>query len=159
MFEHDEPGAVRRIDGAGLVARSEPTPVVGRKLALRPALFDDDALIWDRLASRSLVYGAPGGAALAIAFPDTPMLGVWQKPGARYVCTQFIAEDNDFKLPEYWLFDAGLSYKKKNLALRLNLKNIGDKEYYSRGFTDQAVLPANPFAVYAAVQLSLGARP
>ena len=88
VFEREEPEAIRRIDGEGLVARSEPTPVVGRTLALRPALFEDDALIWDRLASRGCTYGAPAGATLAIAFPDTSMLGVWQKPGARYICIE-----------------------------------------------------------------------
>jgi TonB-dependent siderophore receptor len=79
--------------------------------------------------------------------------------GARYVCTQFIAEDNDFKAPEYWLFDAGLSYKKRNLGLRLNFKNIADRNYYARGFTNMAVIPGNPFAVYGSVQFSLGSRP
>jgi galactose mutarotase-like enzyme len=88
VFERDEPGAIRRIDGDGLVARSEATPVAGRTLALREALFADDALIWDRLASRACTYGAPGGARLDLAFPDTPMLGVWQKPGARYLCIE-----------------------------------------------------------------------
>ena len=88
VFERDEPEAIRRIDGDGLVARSEPTPVVGRTLALREGLFEDDALIWDRLASRRCTYGAPGGARLELAFPDTPMLGVWQKPGARYLCIE-----------------------------------------------------------------------
>lgn len=88
VFERDEPAAIRRIDGDGLVARSEPTPVVGRELALRAALFEDDALIWDRLASRSCTYGAPGGARLEVVFPDTPMLGVWQKPGADYICIE-----------------------------------------------------------------------
>ena len=88
VFERAEPQDIRRIDGAGLVARSEPTPVEGHTLALRPELFTDDALIWDRLASRALVYGAPGGKWLDIVFPDTPMLGVWQKPGARYVCIE-----------------------------------------------------------------------
>ena len=87
-FAREEPGAIRRIDGDGLVARSEPTPVDGRTLRLSHDLFDDDALIWDRLGSRSLSYGAPGGARLEIAFPDTPMLGIWQKPGARYVCIE-----------------------------------------------------------------------
>ena len=52
------------------------------------ALFEDDALIWDRLASRGCTYGAPGGTSLAITFPDTPMLGVWQKPGADYICIE-----------------------------------------------------------------------
>jgi len=88
VFEREESGDIRRIDAQGLVARSEPTPVVGRELALDSALFEDDALIWDRLASRGCTYGAQGGSSLAIAFPDTPMLGVWQKPGARYICIE-----------------------------------------------------------------------
>jgi len=79
--------------------------------------------------------------------------------GARYVCTQFIAEDNEFTIGEYWLFDAALSYKRKNVKLRLNFKNLGDRRYYTRGFSNTAVLPANPFAVYGSVQLSLGSRP
>jgi galactose mutarotase-like enzyme len=88
VFERPEPQDIRRIDGEGLVARSEATPVEGSTLALRHELFADDALIWDRLASRALVYGAPGGKWLDIVFPDTPMLGVWQKPGSRYVCIE-----------------------------------------------------------------------
>ena len=79
--------------------------------------------------------------------------------GARYVCTQFIAEDNEFKIKEYWLFDAALSYKIGNAKLRLNLKNLTDHKYYTRGFSGQAVIPANPFAITGAVQVSLGARP
>jgi galactose mutarotase-like enzyme len=88
VFAHDEPQDIQRIDGDGLVARSEPTPVEGRALALRAALFEDDALIWDALNSRGCTYGAPGGAGLDIAFPDTAMLGVWQKPGADYICIE-----------------------------------------------------------------------
>jgi hypothetical protein len=54
--------------------------VIGRELAPDAALFEADALIWDRLPQPLLTYGAPGGASLDIAFPDTPMLGIWQKP-------------------------------------------------------------------------------
>lgn len=87
-FAEDEPQDIRRIDAEGLVDRHEPTPVTGRELRLIPELFKDDALIWDELAGRSLSYGAPGGATLDIAFPDTPMLGIWQKPHANYICIE-----------------------------------------------------------------------
>lgn len=87
-FERGEPQDIRRLDADGLLAATEATPVDGRHLALRPELFEADALIWDTLDSRKLRYGAPGGASLEIAFPDTPMLGVWQKPGARYICVE-----------------------------------------------------------------------
>lgn len=90
VFAQDEPQSIRRIDPANglLLPDSQPTPVEGRVLTPDAALFEADALIWDDLASRSLRYGVPGGPGLDIAFPDTPMLGVWQKPGARYLCIE-----------------------------------------------------------------------
>jgi galactose mutarotase-like enzyme len=90
VFAEEEAQPIRRIDPASGLLLPEPqsSPVEGRVLAPDAALFEADALIWDRLASRSLSYGAPGGASLDIAFPDTPMLGIWQKPGANYLCIE-----------------------------------------------------------------------
>lgn len=90
VFEKEEPGALRALDAASGLVAPEPraTPVKGRELALSPDLFAADALIWDDLASRALSYGADGGSWLDIAFPDTPMLGLWQKPGANYLCIE-----------------------------------------------------------------------
>ena len=89
-FAQDEPAPVRRVarDTGLLLPEAQPTPVEGRTLMLDAALFADDALIWTDLASRSLNYGAPGGASLDIGFPDMPMLGLWQVPGARYICIE-----------------------------------------------------------------------
>ena len=78
--------------------------------------------------------------------------------GARYVCTQFIAEDNAFKIKEHWTFDAALSYKIKRALLRVNLKNLSDQEYTTRGFGNASVIPANPFAVYGQVQIGVGSH-
>lgn len=90
VFEKAEPQDVRRLREATglLLAAPEPTPVDGRELRLREQLFEANALIWDKLASRSLSYGAEGGAWLDIAFPDTAQLGVWQKAGASYICIE-----------------------------------------------------------------------
>jgi galactose mutarotase-like enzyme len=89
-FAEAEPQAIRRIDaGTGLLLpEGETTPVEGHLLRPDAALFEEDALIWDRLASRSATFGAPGGPRLSLAFPDTPMLGIWQKPGANYLCIE-----------------------------------------------------------------------
>lgn len=89
LFERDEPAPIRQLDAQGLVA-PEPraTPVEGRMLAPTHAVFDDDALIWDQLESRSLCWGVPGRTHLRIDFPGMPMLGLWQKPGARYLCIE-----------------------------------------------------------------------
>lgn len=90
VFAQDEPALVRRIDPAtGLVLpEPEPSPVTGNTFTPDATLFEADALIWDHLASRSLAFGAEHGARLEIGFPDTPKLGVWQKPGAAYLCIE-----------------------------------------------------------------------
>lgn len=90
VFERDEPAPIRRLDPAtGLVMPApQPSPVNCKVYAPKHADFEADALIWDQLASRSLTYGVPGQPQLRIDFPDTPMLGIWQKPGARFLCIE-----------------------------------------------------------------------
>ena len=88
VFEHEEPAPIRRIDEDGLVLpEPRPTPVEGRTLRLRDALFTD-AVIFDRPASRRLSYGAPAGPQIDVAFRDLPLLGVWTKPGAAFICIE-----------------------------------------------------------------------
>ncbi|MGQ0585226.1 MAG: aldose 1-epimerase family protein [Reyranella sp.] len=84
VFEHEEPAPIRRpIDGL-LSSAQYPTPVRDRRLALHDGLFEEGALVFDRIASRSLVYGD----AVRVAFPHMPHLGIWTKPGAGYVCIE-----------------------------------------------------------------------
>jgi galactose mutarotase-like enzyme len=88
-FDHAEPAPIRRLDADGcLLPKALPSPVVGRTLALRDELFVEDALIFDHPASRRVVYGAPGGKAIAVSFDGMPQLGVWSKPGAGFVCIE-----------------------------------------------------------------------
>ena len=89
-FERDEPEPIRRLDAQGcLMARTIPSPVVGRTLVLRDELFGEDALVFDRPASRRVVYGAPGAPAIAVSFPAMPHLGIWSKGGgAGFVCIE-----------------------------------------------------------------------
>ena len=89
-FAEPEPQPVRRVarDTGLLLSEAEPSPVKGCDLPLDEALFCADALIWTELHSRALRYGAPDGASLDLAFPDTPMLGLWQVPVARYICIE-----------------------------------------------------------------------
>ena len=88
-FDQPEPAPLRALTADGLVAAAtRPTPVMGGTLPLADALFTQDALIWDTLASQAVTYGASAGPRLRIGFPDTPLLGVWTKPGARYICIE-----------------------------------------------------------------------
>ena len=89
LFDTPEPEPIRRLDGDGLlIAEPQPTPIEGRRLALRDALFRDDALILDRPKSRSLWYGAAGTPGVVVRFPAMPQLGLWTKPGAGYLCVE-----------------------------------------------------------------------
>jgi len=89
-FAKDEPASIRRIvPQTGLVLPEYyPSPVTGKSFAPTHAMFEPDAIVWDRLESRSLLWGVPGRPRLKIDFPDTPWLGIWQKPGASYLCVE-----------------------------------------------------------------------
>ncbi len=88
-FSRDEPDGVRPIAVDGTIAPGEkPSPLTRRTLTLEDELFAHDALVWDKIRSDTVTYGAPKGPQLEIAFPDTPMLGIWTKPGAHYICVE-----------------------------------------------------------------------
>ena len=88
-FAQDEPAPIRRIDQDGLLRPApEPSPIEGRAFIVRDGLFEDDAMIFDALASRSLRFGTPGGTTLQVDFTGMPLLGIWTKPGAPYLCIE-----------------------------------------------------------------------
>jgi galactose mutarotase-like enzyme len=88
-FATDEPAPIRRLNAIGLVGpETFPTPVVGRRLVLEDALFEHDAIIFDRVRSRSVTYGATDGPRIRVGYPDSPYLGVWTKPGAPFICIE-----------------------------------------------------------------------
>lgn len=87
-FADAESGAIKLLDANGLIAADRPSPVRGHGFVLADDLFRDDALIWDPVNSRALRYGPQAGPALRIDFPETPRLGIWTKPGARFICVE-----------------------------------------------------------------------
>lgn len=88
-FQQPEPGTLRRVTPYGTIdPASKPSPVDGDILHLSDSLFDDDALVWESIESRSLTYGVPGLPSLQMEFPDTPSLGIWTKPGAAFICVE-----------------------------------------------------------------------
>ena len=90
VFAQDEPGPLRTIivEKGTIGSQERSSPLDGRVLHLADALFTDDALVWDPVASQAVRYGVDGAPQLDIAFPDTPRLGIWTKPGAAYVCVE-----------------------------------------------------------------------
>ena len=78
--------------------------------------------------------------------------GIGVGGGARYIGSQYIAEDNAFEIDSTLVLDALIYYDIKAWRLQLNLRNLTDQEYEIRGFGAQSVIPADPFAAYASFQ-------
>jgi TonB-dependent siderophore receptor len=76
--------------------------------------------------------------------------------GARYVSEQFIAENNDFRIDGYFLLDAMASYTRGRVTASLNLKNITDQAYETRGFGPYSAIPGNPFGAYGRIAVAFG---
>jgi galactose mutarotase-like enzyme len=92
-FARAEPCPVRRLDGGLLRAATEPSPVSGTVLPLSESLFVDDAIIFDRIDSNSVLYatepGASSGPWLKMSWHGFRELGVWSKPsGAPLLCIE-----------------------------------------------------------------------
>jgi galactose mutarotase-like enzyme len=70
-------------------AMPEPNPVSGKKLPLSERLFDDDAVIFDRLASTSVCYAADRGPSIELSWDGFQELGIWSKlGGAPFLCIE-----------------------------------------------------------------------
>jgi galactose mutarotase-like enzyme len=88
-FADAEPAPIRRLDSQGLLRTERfATPVAARRLVLDDALFHDDVVIFDDLRSRSVTYGADVGPRVRVDYPDAPYLGIWTKPGAKFICLE-----------------------------------------------------------------------
>lgn len=75
--------------------------------------------------------------------------------GLRYVSRHFIDEDNDFEVDPYVVLDGLVYYRFRGWRLSVNLENLTDTDYVTRGFGPFTVMPAAPFAAYAAVHFGL----
>jgi galactose mutarotase-like enzyme len=87
-FDQIEDLPIRRLVNGLLADAVVPSPVHDRWLGLREAIFTDDALIFDRLKSRHVTYGASSGPKVIVRFGGMPHLGIWSKPGADFICIE-----------------------------------------------------------------------
>jgi len=88
VFARDEPERVRRLDKNLLSPEGFDSPIVGRTLALRPALFEADAIVMDRPNSDAVRYAAPGAPSIEIAWTGFEQLGLWSKTGGDFLCIE-----------------------------------------------------------------------
>jgi galactose mutarotase-like enzyme len=90
LFEKDETAPVRRAsqDDGLLRAAKYDTPVKARRLAPANGMFVEGAFHFETLNSRRVWFGVEGEIGIDVAFPDSPQLGIWTKPGAPYLCIE-----------------------------------------------------------------------
>ncbi|MBV9249809.1 MAG: aldose 1-epimerase family protein [Acetobacteraceae bacterium] len=87
-FAAPEAEPVRRLTDGLLKRTSEPTPFRGNTLSLEPALFEADAIVLDRLSSRSVRYSAPGAEAIELSWEGFRELGIWSRSGGDFLCIE-----------------------------------------------------------------------
>jgi len=78
--------------------------------------------------------------------------------GLRAVSSQFISEDNRFRIGAYTTLDAGASYEAKPVRFSMNFKNLTGTAYETRGFGAVSAIPARPFELVCRVEFSVGPR-
>ena len=75
--------------------------------------------------------------------------------GARRVSDQFIDEDNAFAIDGHTTLAASAWWGRGPWTLRLNLDNLTDEEYFTRGFGGASVIPAPGRSAMARIEVGL----
>lgn len=73
--------------------------------------------------------------------------------GGRYLSEQFIAEDNAFEIDAYATLEAAVFYETGPWRFQLNLQNLTDEQYLTRGVGKDSVIPAPGFGSFGSVRL------
>ncbi|WP_317164055.1 aldose 1-epimerase family protein [Algibacter sp. L1A34] len=90
-FEHAENSKTHCINMENGLISSSTKPVFENTnlLPLKHDLFNEDALVFKDLKSRSAILKSKlNGEILTVSYPDFPYLGVWAKPTGNYVCIE-----------------------------------------------------------------------
>ena len=60
----------------------------GKKIILTESFFDNDAVIMKNLKSKSIILKENGKEKLKFDFSDFPILAIWTKPNAKFLCIE-----------------------------------------------------------------------
>lgn len=89
-FERSEKLVRGFLDADGLVTKErQELPMEGKSLHLSHSLFDNDALLFDSIASRRVTLRSEKSPwSLSIEFPGFEYFGIWSAKGADFVCLE-----------------------------------------------------------------------
>ncbi len=88
-FSENETLLTERIDHESILIEEKfPVDLDGKKLVITENLFDDDALILSGYNSKAISLKSNNHNRVVKFNFDSPLLGIWAKPGAPYVCIE-----------------------------------------------------------------------
>ncbi len=88
-FETSENSARHFLNEKGLLnGETELVLKDSTRLQLTEELFNNDALVFKDLKSRSVDLVGPNGPILKVSYPGFSSLGIWAKPAAPFVCIE-----------------------------------------------------------------------
>lgn len=124
-FEETETAARTLLSSNGLISdKTEPVLTNTNILSLHPTLFNNDALIFKNLKSRTVsLKSRKSDQVLTVSYSDFNYLGIWAKPNAPFVCIEpwlgiadhehtdgdYLKKDGLISLPKGEVFEAEYS--------------------------------------------------
>lgn len=120
-FEKTEDEVVNEMidEEAVLIDKHFPSPIDGKIFTITENVFDADAYILSNLKSeKCTLKGKNRPGEVEFTFGDIPMLGLWAKPGAPYVCIE----------PWYGVNDS--AEKKDDFSQKRAIEKIGSEEEF-----------------------------
>ena len=88
-FSENEHLLTEQIDHESILIEEKfPVNLDGKKLVITENLFDDDALILSDYKSKAISLKSNNHSRVVEFNFDSPLLGIWAKPGAPYVCIE-----------------------------------------------------------------------
>ncbi len=89
QFQNNEELLTERIDHESILIEEKfPVEINEKKITITNNLFNDDALILSGYSSKHITLGSNNHNRTVKFNFDSPLLGIWAKPGAPYVCIE-----------------------------------------------------------------------
>lgn len=87
-FEKTEKLVCYKLEKELISVETITLPMKKNRLSLSYSLFENDALIFKKLESKSITILENNVPFLKVQFEDFPSLGIWTKPKASYICIE-----------------------------------------------------------------------
>ncbi len=123
-FESDEKLQRHIISPDGMFSgETQPVNLDGDKLHLKKNLFDNDALVFKNMKTRQVTLKSRNhDKTISVEFPHFNYLGIWDKPGADFVCI------------EPWLGCTDTEGEPKDISKKENIQKLNIGHVFEAAF-------------------------